>query len=277
MISDCILTQYIELVKKVIKIHHDFLLLLRKKCVAFSRNYLAMLPIQSTLRTAASSENAQVSARFFKSWPGEYGEWDMFLGIPVPDTRKVVIKYLNEMNLEKVEILLKSEFHEERLAGVLTLVAWAKKEKYSIKQLAEFYMNHREYINNWDLVDTSAEHIIGPYIEKSLTHEEWVKFIDDCIASPHLWTNRIIILTSFYQIKKWNEKLTFSIVPKFLSHPHDLMHKACGWMLREVGKRVNEARLCDFLDEYATRMPRTMLRYAIERLDEEKRVKYMKW
>lgn len=96
----------------------------------------------------------------------------MFLGIPVPDTRKVVIKYLNEMNLEKVEILLKSEFHEERLAGVLTLVAWAKKEKYPIQQLAEFYMNHREYINNWDLVDTSAEHIIGPYIEKSLTHEE---------------------------------------------------------------------------------------------------------
>lgn len=148
--------------------------------------------------------------------------------------------------------------------------------RYNIKQLAEFYMNHREYINNWDLVDTSAEHIIGPYIEQCLTHEERMKFIDDCIASPHLWTNRIIILASFYQIKKWDEKPTFSIVPRFLNHPHDLMHKACGWMLREVGKRIDENKLCKFLDEYATRMPRTMLRYAIERLDEEKKMSYMK-
>lgn len=276
MISTCILTQCIQLVKKVLKIQIGFLLLLRKKCVAFSRNNLAMLPIQSSLRAIASSENAQVSARFFKSWPWEYGEWDIFLGIPVPNTRKIVNQYLGEMDLEKVEILLQSPYHEERLAGVLTLVAWAKKEKYPIKQLAEFYMNHRENINNWDLVDTSAEHIVGPYIEKSLTHEEWVKLIDDCIASSHLWTNRIIILASFYQIKKWNEKLTFSIVPRFLSHPHDLMHKACGWMLREVGKRVSENKLCEFLDEYATRMPRTMLRYAIERLDTEKKTKYMK-
>ena len=180
------------------------------------------------------------------------------------------------MDLEKVEILLRSEYHEERLAGVHTLVEFAKKKQYNIQELGEFYMSHANRINNWDLVDTSAPDIIWPYIEQSLAHEERMKFIDDCIASPHLWTNRIIILASFYQIKKWDEKLIFSIIPRFLDHPHDLMHKACGWMLREVGKRVSENKLCEFLDEYVTRMPRTMLRYAIERLDTEKKVSYMK-
>ena len=200
----------------------------------------------------------------------------MFLGIPVGDTRSVVQHYRNDTNFETVEILLGSEYHEERLSGVLMLVEWAKKQKFPIDEFANFYMNHRNQINNWDLVDTSAEHIIGPYIENYLTHEERLAFIESCISSEHLWTNRIIILASFYQIKHGNEALTFSLVPRFLSHPHDLIHKACGWMLREVGKRISEEKLCEFLDVYRTRMPRTMLRYAIERLDPEAKIRYMK-
>lgn len=192
------------------------------------------------------------------------------------DTRKVVQSYIAEASFETVEVLLESEYHEERLAGVLILVEWAKKKKVPITELARFYMQHRECINNWDLVDTSAEHIIGPYIESRLTHAEGVSFIESCISSEHLWTNRIIILASFYQIKHGNESLTFSLVPRFLSHPHDLIHKACGWMLREVGKRVSEEKLCEFLDTYSTKMPRTMLRYAIERLDMETKIQYMK-
>lgn len=180
------------------------------------------------------------------------------------------------MDLEKVDILLQSEYHEERLTGVHTLVEFAKKKRYDTRELGEFYMSHADCINNWDLVDTSAPDIIGAYIESFPSLSEQEKFIESCITSSHLWTNRIIVLASFYQIKKGNGDLTLSIVSKFLHHPHDLMHKACGWMLREVGKRVSEAKLCEFLDEYAHEMPRTMLRYAIERLDKEKKEKYIK-
>jgi 3-methyladenine DNA glycosylase AlkD len=105
--------------------------------------------------------------------------------------------------------------------------------------------------------------------------EERELFIDSCIQCPHLWTNRIIVLASFYMIKKGDAQLAFSIIVRFMSHPHDLMHKACGWMLREVGKRVNETILCEFLDTHKQNMPRTMLRYAIERLDPEKKTFYM--
>lgn len=234
-----------------------------------------MLPIQHSLRNLANPEKAKTLSGFFKTGKWQYGEWDQFLGIQVPDTRKIVQQHLSEMNFETVLALLESRFHEERLAWVLTLVTWAKRKTFPVKDIAEFYMKHVEHINNWDFVDTSAPDIIGPYIEQVLTHEERVQFINTCISSSHLWTNRIIVLASFHQIKQWNEKLTFYIVPKFLDHPHDLMHKACGWMLREAGKRVSETKLCEFLDEYASHMPRTMLRYAIERLSDEKRKKYM--
>ncbi len=180
------------------------------------------------------------------------------------------------MDLEKVGILLDSPYHEERLTWVLTLVAFSKKWTYDTKTLAEFYMSHVKSINNWDLVDSSAADIIWPYIEQILTHDERVKFIDNCIKSDHLWTNRIIIIASFYQIKKWNEKLTFYIVSHFLDTKEDLLQKGCGWMLREVGKRVERDLLRIFLDEYAGKMPRTMLRYAIEHFGEDERSQYMK-
>ena len=233
-----------------------------------------MLPIQNELRKKGNTEKALWALRFFKTWPGEYGEWDIFLGVTVPETRKIVQSFSTTTKLSDISILLSSEYHEERLAWLHMLVLFAKKKRYSIKELGEFYMEHVPGINNWDLVDTSAPDIIGAYIE-TLTHEERVVFIEKCITSSNLWIQRIIIVASFYQIKNGNDRLIFFLVPRFLTHPHDLMHKACGWMLREAGKRVSEERLCNFLDTYTHPMPRTMLRYAIERLSQDKRMHYM--
>ncbi len=180
------------------------------------------------------------------------------------------------MTLEDVDELLKSAYHEVRLAGVLILVYFAQKKMSPLEELAHFYMDHVDGINNWDLVDVSSEHIIGPYVEQCLTHKERVKFINDCIAIPNLWVNRIIILASFYQIKQGNAKLTLYIAERMLTHQHDLIHKAVGWMLREIGKRCSLDILRSFLDEHATKMPRTMLRYAIEKMSPDERRQYMK-
>lgn len=130
-------------------------------------------------------------------------------------------------------------------------------------------------INNWDLIDVSSEHIVGPYVSEHMTHEARLAFINKSIASKDLWVNRMIVLASFYQIKKGNEKMTFYIAERLLGHKHDLMHKAVGWMLREVGKRVDRKVLIGFLDTHAKTMPRTALRYAIEHLSETQRKQYL--
>ncbi len=180
------------------------------------------------------------------------------------------------MTLKDVDALLADKHHEVRLAGVLILVYFSEKKVYSIEVLAKFYMQHVSGINNWDLIDTSSEYIIGPYIQNSLSHEERVDFITQCIASSNIWINRIIVIASFHQIKQGNGKLTIYIAERMLSHKHDLIHKAVGWMLREVGKRCSMEELRGFLDQYAREMPRTMLRYAIEKMNPEERQKYMK-
>ncbi len=220
-------------------------------------------------------ERARLSQRFFKTGKGEYGEGDIFLGLTVPQTRGLVKKYAPDMTLNDVDTLLADKHHEIRLAGVLILVYFGQKKKYPLKELARFYMQHVSGINNWDLIDTSSEHIIGPYIQHELSHEERVDFITQCIASSNLWINRIIVLASFYQIKQGNAKLTIYIAERMLTHKHDLIHKAIGWMLREVGKRCSIEELRGFLDQYAPKMPRTMLRYAIEKMDETERKKYL--
>lgn len=194
----------------------------------------------------------------------------------MPQTRALVKKYASGMTLGDVNELLKNKYHEVRLAGILILVYFAQKKVYPLEELAHFYMDNVDGVNNWDLVDVSSEHIIGPYLERCLTHEERVKFINDCIASPNLWVNRIIILASFYQIKQGNAKLTLYIAEHMLAHRHDLIHKAIGWMLREVGKRCSLDILRGFLDTYAQKMPRTMLRYAIEKMSPDERKHYMK-
>lgn len=229
----------------------------------------------SEIHSLANPARAIISQKFFKTGKWEYGEGDVFLGLTVPQTRQLVKKYAPKLTLDDVDMLLWDKHHEVRLAGCLVLVYFAQKKIYPIEELARFYMQHVSGINNWDLIDGTSEHIIGPFIQNSLSHEERVDFITQCIASSNLWINRVIILASFYQIKQWNGKLTIYIAERMLTHKHDLIHKAVGWMLREVGKRCSMDELRGFLDQYAEKMPRTMLRYAIEKIDEEERKFYL--
>jgi 3-methyladenine DNA glycosylase AlkD len=234
-----------------------------------------IVTIQKELRLKADAKKSILLARYFKTGPGEYAEGDKFLGLTVPMTRAIVKKYARDATLDDVKQLIQREYHEERLTALLILVYFAKHKKYSVSVLGDFYMSHVQHINNWDLVDLSSPRIIGPYVSDNMTHDVRKRFIDDCIASKHLWTVRIIVLASFYPISLGNEKMSLYIASHLLHHKHDLIHKAVGWMLREVGKRVNESALTDFLDQHTHEMPRTMLRYAIERLSVEKRRHYM--
>jgi 3-methyladenine DNA glycosylase AlkD len=179
------------------------------------------------------------------------------------------------MTLDDVDTLLRNNYHEIRLAGVLILVYFAQKKIYPWDIVAKFYMDHVAGINNWDLVDVSSEHIIGPYIEEYITPSERDCFINTCVTSSNLWVNRIIMLASFYQIKQWDPRLTLSLAKQMLWHKHDLMHKATGWMLREVGKRCSLDIVRDFLSTYAHQMPRTMLRYTIEKMPPDERRHFM--
>lgn len=230
--------------------------------------------LQKDLHSLDTPERAKGSTRFFKTGAGQYGEGDVFIGVTVPETRALVKKYAPRLTISDVEQLLSSKFHEERLVAVLTLVYFVQNKTYPLPQLGQFYLDHVDRINNWDLIDSSSEYVIGPYLE-TLDHPTRQKLIDDCINSENLWLNRIIILASFHQLKKGNEKLTFYIAEKYLNHKHDLIHKATGWLLREVGKRIDEKLLTSFLDQHASQMPRTMLRYAIERLPVDERQFYL--
>lgn len=230
----------------------------------------------SSLISLKNPQRATISERFFKTGPGEYGEGDIFLGIPVPQTRTLVKKYAPEMTLDAVGELLKNKYHEVRLTGILVLVYFAQKKIYPLEELAHFYMDHVDGINNWDLVDVSSEHIIGPYIKQCLTPDERDTFINDCIKSSNLWVNRIIVLACFHTIKQGDEKLIFLVAERMLTHQHDLIHKAVGWMLREVGKRCSLDTLRGFLDKNAKKMPRTMLRYAIEKMSPDERRHFMR-
>lgn len=221
----------------------------------------------------ANPKKAAILAWFFKTGKGEYGEGDTFLGITVPQTRAVVKQFATDCTLEDAKKLLTNAYHEIRLAGVLFLVYFVEKKIYSVREVAECYL-HNPWINNWDIVDVSSPQIIGPYLH-SLSKKAREEFVQNCVESPSLWINRIIVLASFYDIKSGNSQLTLFLAEKFLHHKHDLMHKAVGWMLREVGKRCSIDELRGFLDKHASKMPRTMLRYAIEKMNEWERKKYL--
>lgn len=225
--------------------------------------------VQEALRKMADPEVAESSTQFFKTGPGEYGEGDRFLGIRVPKVRKVARKF-KQLSLEETERLLHSDYHEERLCALIILVNKSKKaEKDELKKVSDLYLGNTEYINNWDLVDTSAEHIVGAYLsdkDRSILYE--------LAKSDNLWERRIAILSTFHFIKNDDFDDTLAIAELLLEDEHDLIHKATGWMLRETGKR-NEQVLKRFLDEHISFMPRTMLRYAIEKLPESDRQKYL--
>ncbi|MFC1728352.1 DNA alkylation repair protein [Nanoarchaeota archaeon] len=224
-----------------------------------------MKEIQKELRKYANKEKVKVYQGFFKTGKGEYGEGDVFIGVTVPNTRIVARKFKN-INLSQAKALLKSKIHEERLCALLILV---EKFKENEKEVVDFYLKHTKYVNNWDLVDLSADKILGTYL---LNKNK--KIIYKLVKSKYLWERRISILTTFTFIKNNQYKDSLKIAEILLNDKHDLIHKAIGWMLREIGKR-NLAEEERFLKKHYKKMPRTMLRYAIERFPERKRKAYL--
>jgi 3-methyladenine DNA glycosylase AlkD len=224
---------------------------------------------QQRLRSLADPKAAAILARFFKTGPGQYGEGDQFIGVKVPVTRKVA-KEFRSLPINEVECLLHSEIHEERLLALVILVGqFEKGDDATRKRIYNLYLANTRHINNWDLVDLSAPQIVGGYLE---TRNR--KPLDRQAKSASLWERRISILATYWFIRHGDFTDTIRIAEKLLGDKEDLIHKAVGWMLREVGKR-DVAVLEEFLDEQCRVMPRTMLRYAIERFSEEKRRKYM--
>ena len=226
--------------------------------------------IRQKLQQLRSEEKANVLRRFFKTDPGEYGEEDVFIGVRVPELRKLVKEY-PDITLKESMQLLRSLIHEERMLALLILI-----DKYSTgnetvkKRIYTLYLQHTKFINSWDLVDSSAHHIVGDFLmDKSKDP------IYRLATSKNLWERRIAILSTFHFIKHNNYSETLKISKILLTDEQDLIQKAVGWMLREIGKR-DIFILEIFLKNYYKRMPRTMLRYAIEKFPEPKRQKYLK-
>lgn len=227
------------------------------------------LSVITELKHVADTQKAQNLSRFFKTGKGQYGEGDIFWGITVPTQHILAKKYVN-VSLVEVEKLINSPVHECRLTGLLILVYKFKKADESLrKELHMFYLNHSEKVNNWDLVDTSAKVLVGEYLLNKDT-----SILKKYACSPNLWQRRIAIVSTAAFINNDLFDETIKIATILLHDSHDLIHKAVGWMLREVGKRDLPV-LLTFLDKHALAMPRTMLRYAIERLPKNDKDKYM--
>lgn len=221
--------------------------------------------IRRMLRAAARREDAVILQRFFKTGPGEYGEGDVFLGVRVPAARKLV-RQTDGLRLAEVRTLLHSPFHEERLLALLVLVRrFERGEDEDRERLFDLYLRETRFINNWDLVDLSAPNIVGTWL---LTRPRDI--LDALAGSGNLWERRIAVLATFAFIRAGQFDDGVRLCRRLLADKHDLMHKACGWMLREIGKR-DVAVLEKFLEAHAAQMPRTMLRYAIERFPEKQR------
>ena len=220
---------------------------------------------QQSLRGAARPEKIAILSSFFKCGKGEYGEGDQFLGIVVPDNRAISAKYY-ALPLDDIAEMLHSPYHEFRLAALLALVRRYERCRDDRQAIVDFYLQNTAYINNWDLVDLSCPKIIGAHI---ISHPEST-LLTRLSQSTSMWEQRIAIVSTLTLIRAGIFEPTITIAESLLSHPHDLIHKATGWMLREMGKR-SEQHLTEFLKRHAAAMPRTALRYAIERLSPEQR------
>jgi 3-methyladenine DNA glycosylase AlkD len=231
-----------------------------------------MIAQEITNRLIALGNKAQaaISQRFFKTGPGEYGEGDIFLGIKVPVLRKLAKEYF-DLPLTEVKPILGSKYHEIRLLSLFILVdQFSKGDQKKKKRIYELYLKNTGFINNWDLVDSSAHHIVGPYlIDKSKA------LLAELAQSDLLWERRIAIMSTFHYIKNDKFSDTLRIAEMLLSDKEDLIHKAVGWMLREIGKRHLPSEET-FLKKHYHNMPRTMLRYAIEKFPKPKRQRYLK-
>ncbi len=231
-----------------------------------------MNKLEQELLSIKDEQRAKVSASFFKTGKGQYGEGDIFLGVVVPKQREIAKKYL-DLNFQELQELLNSKIHEERLISLIILINQykkAKKDRLKKRQIFEFYLKNTSRINNWDLVDLSAPTIVGDFLEKEDTG-----ILKQLAKSENLWERRIAIISTYNFIRKRNFGEALSISDILLKDEHDLIHKAVGWMLREIGKR-NTNVLELFLNTRYKDMPRTMLRYSIEKLEKDKKKFYMK-
>ena len=233
-----------------------------------------MNQLHQEMLSNADPSQVEGLSRFFKTGPGQYGEGDKFLGIKVPVTRKVVKHCWSKTGFEELEECISSEYHEIRLAALLTLVqlfSHSKKEVGKQKEYVDFYLSHTDRINNWDLVDLSCYPLLG----------EWLLDKDRSILyhlarnGKTIWEQRIGIVSTMTFIRHGQLEDTFAIADILLHHQHDLIHKAVGWLLREAGKKDKKA-LTDYLDPRYKTMPRTMLRYAIEKFPQEERESYLR-
>jgi 3-methyladenine DNA glycosylase AlkD len=225
--------------------------------------------IKKDLSQLGNPERAKNLSWFFKTGKGQYGEGDIFLGITVPEQRKVAKKYA-DLSLDDLQELLNNKIHEYRFTALVILISKYRKTDESTKaKIFEFYLNNTQNINNWDLVDVSAPRIVGDYL---LNKER--SFLYRLAKSNSLWERRISILSTFTFIDNDDFEDALNISESLLNDEHDLIHKAVGWALREIGKRNQEVEE-QFLCEYCSQMPRTMLRYAIEKFDEKRRVFFL--
>lgn len=225
---------------------------------------------QACLRSVADAARVPDLQRFFKTGPGGYAEGDRFLGATVPQVRQLV-RWCDELPLAEVKPLVRSAYHEERLLGLLILVRRYQRGSEALREkVYRLYVSHLRWINNWDLIDVTAEHVVGAWL--------WERdrgFLHECARSRNLWKRRVAILATFHFIKRQQYEDTLRLAKVLLQDEHDLIHKAVGWMLREIGNRdraVEEA----FLREHYRTMPRTMLRYAIEKFPEARRQAYLR-
>lgn len=225
--------------------------------------------IKKDIEDLENPEKAKLLQRFFKTGPGQYGEGDIFLGITVPLQRQIAKKYTN-LSLDEIQELLSSKIHEHRLIALLILIdKYKKADQIKKEEILNLYLKNTKYINNWDLIDLSAPNIVGDYFlekDKSILYK--------LANSDNLWEKRIAVLATFTFIKnnRFDDSLKISEI--LLKDKHDLIHKAVGWMLREIGKKDQKTEE-DFLKKHYKNMPRTMLRYSIERFSEEKRKFYL--
>lgn len=229
--------------------------------------------IKTALLFLSDAEKQAFYPRFFKAGKGEYAEGDQFIGVTVPEQRKIAKEYCSKISLKELQTLISSPIHEHRLTALLMLVTKFEKAETLTKkeQIVYFYLKNKQYINNWDLVDNSCYKILGRYCYEIKDSAILINLSEE----ENMWSKRMAVVSTMYYIKNNVLDITQSIVLKNLYHPHDLMHKANGWLLREMGKK-NEESLLHFLKLHNSKMPRTTLRYAIEKLEEEKRKKVLK-
>lgn len=226
--------------------------------------------LRQRVKENSDEEKAKFLQRFFKTGKGEYAEGDKFAGIVVPVSRKIA-KEFKDLNFSQIEKLLHSRIHEERLIALLILVLrYDKGEESERKNIYKLYLKNLKYVNNWDLVDLSAPKIVGRYL-----FNRDRKLLFKLAKSDDLWEKRISIISTYYFIQQKDFKTTIELSKILVNDDHDLIHKAVGWMLREVGKKDLQSEE-NFLKKYYMKMPRTMLRYAIEKFPEKKRQAYLK-